>query len=581
MEVKNPIIELMLKSCDVELMKNYSNEFYGPLRSNDSKADNLVSLHLVSLILLPIIILTNFNFDKEKLKNRVLYVLESPVLREFLYVITCFFVSLIFVPLIFLIVTSFKLYRAYVSKCLKENKSTGFKGFLVGEDTFWVCEDDNAKAVINVLAFVSCRGENMHENLLTSIRDRIYSKLMLPNTFPKMFYRKKRDESGYFYWTDENYLTINEYVRFMNDSNDIFISDDDFKEQMSSICNQSLPADHSALWECLVSRQAIQYDDGIKYPVIFRVHHSVGDGVALLRLFLEALADKEDVDIDENPVLTQTDNSFNTKFMRFLSTVVTCIKSPSVLCSQMQKQIDINKIHPSKLSGNKKINWIYESSNNDNYSTPLLTVVKLLKRKFPGSRFSNILLSALSKSLRDYFMYKNSEVPKDMTVVMPARICHESPTLKLRNRFSVAMQTIPIDVSRTTERVERVRRNSDVVIASPDYQVNYFLISVVAGIFPDWVLKNIINSKHATMAVSNLPGPNFSLKINGFAFESVGFFIPNVGQTACGITILSYNNKLHFGAIADENSVESVEDLGMILDGMVNELHDMAGKLIM
>jgi hypothetical protein len=168
-----------------------------------------------------------------------------------------------------------------------------------------------------------------------------------------------------------------------------------------------------------------------------------------------------------------------------------------------------------------------------------------------------------------------------MTVVIPARVCHESPTLKLQNKFSVAMQTIPIDVSRTTDRVERVRRNSQVVIDSPDYQINYFLMSVVAGIFPDWMLKMIINSKHATMAVSNLPGPNFSLKINGFAFESVGFFIPNVGQTACGITILSYNNKLHFGAIADENSVESVEDLGMILNGMVNELHDMAEKILM
>lgn len=228
----------------------------------------------------------------------------------------------------------------------------------------------------------------------------------------------------------------------------------------------------------------------------------------------------------------------------------------------------------------QKINWIYESAIKGNHSTPLLTVVKLLKRKFPGSRFSNILLSALSKSLRDYFIQKNFDVPKDMTVVIPARVCHESPTLKLQNKFSVALQTIPIDESRTNDRVERVRRNSDVVISSPDYQINFFLISVVAGIFPDWVLKAIINSKHSTMAVSNLPGPNFSLKINGFAFESVGFFIPNVGTTACGITILSYNNKLHFGAIADENSVNSNEDLGMILSGMVNELHDMAKNIL-
>jgi len=73
----------------------------------------------------------------------------------------------------------------------------------------------------------------------------------------------------------------------------------------------------------------------------------------LLRLFLEALADKEDVNIEGNPVLTQIDDSLNMKVMRFLSNVVTILKSPSVLFSQMKKQIDINKIHPNKLSGNK------------------------------------------------------------------------------------------------------------------------------------------------------------------------------------------------------------------------------------
>lgn len=328
----------------------------------------------------------------------------------------------------------------------------------------------------------------------------------------------------------------------------------------------------------------------------------MGDGVALLRLFLEALADKDEVTFDENPVLTTISTSLSTKIYRFLSSAVAVIKTPSVLCSQMRKQIDINKIHPTEVSGNKvracpiielqaandslfllltqKVNWIYESSINGNYSTSLLSVVKLLKRKFPGSRFSNILLAALSKSLKNYFLEKDFEVPKDMTVVIPARVCHEDPTLKLQNKFSVAMQTIPIDVSRTSDRVERIRRHSEVVIASPDYQINFFLMSVVAGIFPDWVLKAIIQSKHSTIAVSNLPGPNFSLKINGFAFESVGFFIPNVGTTACGITILSYNNKLHFGAMADENAVASVEDLGLILKGMVKELHEMAKNIL-
>lgn len=230
----------------------------------------------------------------------------------------------------------------------------------------------------------------------------------------------------------------------------------------------------------------------------------------------------------------------------------------------------------------QKVNWLYESTTTANYPT-LLTLVKLLKRQFTGARFSSILLAALSKSLRDFFASKNYEMPKDMTVVIPARLYNakeDLSSLKMENKFSVALQTLPIDINQVGDRIDKIKCYSDLVVASPDYQINYFMMSVVAAIFPDWILKVILNSKHATMAVSNLPGPNFTIKINGLTFNSVGFFIPNIGQTAVGVTILSYDNKLHFGMMADDTAIDSEEDLGKIINGMINELYEMAENLL-
>lgn len=211
-------------------------------------------------------------------------------------------------------------------------------------------------------------------------------------------------------------------------------------------------------------------------------------------------------------------------------------------------------------------------------SPTLLTIVKHLKQQYDGGRFSNILLAALSKSLKDFFVRKNLDVPKEMTVVLPARLYSfgEDPELKLENKFSVALQNLPINAQGTTDRIQKIKRYSEIVNSSPDYVVNYWMMSVVAGIFPDWILKVILNSKHATMVISNLPGPNFTIKINKFELENVGFFIPNLGQTACGITVLSYNNKLHFGIMADETAISSEEELGNILEGMIREIHAMA-----
>lgn len=85
------------------------------------------------------------------------------------------------------------------------------------------------------------------------------------------------------------------------------------------------------------------------------MHHSVGDGVALLRLFLESLADKEDIDIvEDNPLLSQIGESFSERMFRYAVNLCTFIKMPSVLFSHtVMKAIDDNPIHPEKLSGKK------------------------------------------------------------------------------------------------------------------------------------------------------------------------------------------------------------------------------------
>jgi WS/DGAT C-terminal domain len=212
----------------------------------------------------------------------------------------------------------------------------------------------------------------------------------------------------------------------------------------------------------------------------------------------------------------------------------------------------------------------------------MLAIVKLLKRQFDGGRFSNILLAALSKRLKDFCKRKNYDIPKDMTVVIPARLQNskEDPQLKMENKFSVALQTLPIDIQTKGDRISKIKQYSDKAVASPDYLINYWMMSLVSAIFPDWILKVIMNSKHATMAVSNLPGPTCSIKIDGYEFENVGFFIPNIGQTAVGVTILSYNNKLHFGIMADETAIENENDLGEILQGMKREIEMMSHNVI-
>lgn len=86
--------------------------------------------------------------------------------------------------------------------------------------------------------------------------------------------------------------------------------------------------------------------------VIFRVHHSVGDGVALLRLLLETLADKENF-ASGNPLMSPMSENFTETIMRLAKYLITFVKTPSALLTMALRKIDVNQIHPETLSGNK------------------------------------------------------------------------------------------------------------------------------------------------------------------------------------------------------------------------------------
>lgn len=275
MEAKRPIIESVLLSPYVGFMeqaKNYSNVFLSPnlLRSNDSNTI-LSPAEFGCLTGLLIIFFSNYQIDKDKCLNRLWFLVNSTSFREFIFVTTCFLVSMVFMPFMLLIFAVFRIYKELDAMTLRKDKTAHFSGFLNGEDIVWACEDAVSKSIINVLAFVGVKPDcvdNLPDNLLQSIRHRIETTLMSTNRFPKMFYRRRKSDSGYYYWTDENSLTINDYVRLSNRQKVLHVqSEEEFKKEISEISNDPLPADNTALWECLISQRAVKVGDDMKCPV--------------------------------------------------------------------------------------------------------------------------------------------------------------------------------------------------------------------------------------------------------------------------------------------------------------------------
>lgn len=101
---------------------------------------------------------------------------------------------------------------------------------------------------------------------------------------------------------------------------------------------------------------ALEIENFIKnfsLQIIFRVHHSVGDGVALLRLLLESLNDEVECNASaDNPILGHKE-LFVDRLTRYYINLVTILRTPYTIVRMSLKEIDVNSIHPASLSGNK------------------------------------------------------------------------------------------------------------------------------------------------------------------------------------------------------------------------------------
>uniref|UniRef100_A0AAG5DXH6 O-acyltransferase WSD1 C-terminal domain-containing protein n=1 Tax=Anopheles atroparvus TaxID=41427 RepID=A0AAG5DXH6_ANOAO len=554
-------------------------------------------------------------------------------IRQAVYTFLTFIEFLALSPVFLVVLITFHLCRITVGFVLRWRHGKHFKGLLDGADVVWAIEDQNSRGMINILAsvhesfvdFESVDG-SMSADLLLTLRKRISGRLMRNyQPLPKMFW-KRNVELGYYFWSDQSELTIEDYIRYLDTiplaEGQRSIDECQLRALLSKINNRHLPANHTSSWEVLVGRQPLvdECRKIIKYPIIFRVHHSLGDGVALMRLLLEAIVDKEvpsrwkhlstlkimniDYILKNQSIADHLQVYRNeTLFKRLWKCVPsysdllarrdailrvfwTVYTAPAFFNEVSRRQADNNCIHATKMANEKVVSWIHEERFE---SSRWVDIIKRTKRLLPGTRFSDVFLAALSASLEAYFTKITGNPPKSLTVVLPARIEKESPHLKLHNRFSVALQTLPIasgiqleDPNRhytLTKRILAVKSYSDALRSTSDYMINYWIISKMTSLFPEIILRKILKSAHSTLAISNLPGPQQMPRIQGRELKNLCFFIPNLGTTAVGITLLTYGGTMQLGILADRAVIPNEDDAHSILQGTIEEIERM-GKLL-
>ncbi|XP_059053842.1 uncharacterized protein LOC131848104 [Achroia grisella] len=465
-------------------------------------------------------------------------------------------------PVISVLLIIAVMYKFFCLRLIKQ-KDKYFVSFLDSFDVFWNLEGDS---VINILGVIE---SNSSEALVERIKDKLQN--LIPNeSTDKIFYRRNEDY-GFYYWRKYNIIDVNEYVQIIELPQKYEYDVVDIEDLMSDLANQSLPYNDEGLFKIIITKQRIgnYNDERGEYAIIFRIHHSVGDGVALIEFLCESLADNTNSQTAKTfimPKIRYDTPSDLINMIRKLCTIPLCI------VDLILRKADKNALHGPSLVGMKIFKWTKSDEN-------ILTMVKEIKDNVSQLNFSDIIVAALSGGLNSYFIKTMAPVPEDVAVIIPARVpqtqLSESDKKHFTNDFTVSILDVPVKTGNLNDIKERFNNLRNGV----EFQINHYFLKL-GNILPKQILEPMFYSNHATIVLSSMPGPECLSICGGNVLKRLVFFVPHKGTTGLGVTAFCYGGVLRLAASADKALVSTSEHLNFILDGMLDEIRRLHAQYV-
>lgn len=332
-----------------------------------------------------------------------------------------------------------------------------------------------------------------------------------------------------------------------------------------------------------------------------RLHHAIGDGVALMMVLLSLTdlipdADAAEEDDGRGVVLP---NPFTDLFRRcpagteeakrlaeqvmpegfrlleqsaeaFRSAgkVATGLASLGSFIRLLVRLPDPSTAFKGKLGVPKRVAW----------SEPLdLEEVKAVGKALDAT-INDVLLATMAGSLRRY-LASRGEVSARLSfrAAMPVNLRPLAEMADLGNRFGLVFLSLPVGIADPVGRLAELRRRALALKRSAEPVVVHAILKLL-GIVPLALQRFVVKlfAAKTTAVMTNVPGPRQTLYLAGKPIRDIFFWVPQSGRVGLGISIFSYAGRVRLGVGADAGLVPDPET---IVAGFHDEFEELKGRL--
>ncbi len=318
--------------------------------------------------------------------------------------------------------------------------------------------------------------------------------------------------------------------------------------------------------------------DGEHSALVSRIHHCIGDGIALISVML-SIADGGKAPPTRKPREAADEDGGD-----WLSDVVIkpftelAVKAIGLTGQGVGKGLDMLLQPGAPLAGSLDAARVGAQVVSDVAALALMaddSTTRLKGRATPGKRvawgeplpldevkavgkvlgasINDVLLACVAGAIGDYLRGKGDDpAGQHIRAMVPVNLRPLDQAYQLGNRFGLVPLVLPIGIANPIERLVAVRARMAELKGSYQPLLTMGLLalsglmvkpvqSVITGLF----------AKKATAVMTNVPGPKEPIRFCGRTVKQVMFWVPQSGDIGIGVSILSYAGGVQFGLITD------------------------------
>ena len=305
--------------------------------------------------------------------------------------------------------------------------------------------------------------------------------------------------------------------------------------------------------------------------IVVRVHHCIGDGLALVHVLLSMA--------DQPAALRMADGVEAPRRSPWGSLRDTVSAATRVLpegaghLAALGRLLLLPPDPPTRLKGplgmTKRLVWSRAFRLED------------FKRigQATGSTVNDVLMAALAGALRRYLLEQGRvERQLELRGVIPVNLRPPERSHELGNRFGLVFLQLPLGLESPRARLVEVRRRMRLLKQSPGAAAIFELLWLM-GLAPRPLFDAILDlfATKATAVVTNVIGPREKISILGSRMRQAMFWVPCAGHLGLGISLLSYAGQVWVGVHSDAGLVPDPERIVAAFEDELDALSP-AGK---